>query len=144
MSDVIEKSITIKASVDEIWRSLTDSEELENWWGDGILLEPRVGGSFREPWEDDDGKIQLASGQVTAVKVKKEISFTWQEKDWPKEALTQCSFAIEDKGKLRVLTLKHLGWESLPAESRAKFFKDFQIGWGYHMKELKAYLDDEG
>lgn len=142
--NIIENSITVKASADEIWWALTDSDELENWWGDGIMLEARVGGKFREPWEDDLGKKQLASGQVTACKPKKEIHFTWREKNWPVGVETQCSFVIADQGKLRVVTLQHSGWEKFPADSREKTFKDFQIGWGYHLKELKAYLDDEG
>lgn len=142
MKEVIEQTITVKATSGEVWHSLTDRDELENWWGDGVTIEPRVGGQFRERWEDDEGKAQLASGKVTFVKEKKQITFTWREKDWPKEAITECTFLIEDQGAKCTLTLKHQGWESLPEKNREKLMKDFKVGWTYHLKELKSYLDE--
>lgn len=139
---VVELSITVKGSVDEIWRALTDSDELENWWGDDVKIEPRVGGKFNEPWEDDDRNKRLASGKVLAVKNKKEITFTWQEEDWAKEARTECTISIEDKGKFREVSVLHKGWETLPPEKQKQTIKDFKIGWNYHLKELQAYLDE--
>lgn len=140
-SDAIEMSITVKATVGEVWHALTASDELENWWSDDVTLEPKVGGKFQERWEDDRGNKQLASGKVLAVKKMKEIIFTWREKDWPKDANTECVLSIADEGALSVLTMKHTGWKTLPEPMRAKVFKDFKMGWTYHMKELKSYLD---
>lgn len=142
MKEIIELSISVKATVEEIWRALTDSDELENWWGDNVLLEPKVGGKFSEPWEDDDRNKQLASGKVLAVKPKKEITFTWKEQDWSKEARTECTLKIEDKGMVRLISVMHQGWETLPAEQQKQMIKDFKIGWNYHLKELQAYLDE--
>jgi uncharacterized protein YndB with AHSA1/START domain len=142
MSEVIEQSFVTKASVGEIWHALTDRDELENWWGEGVILDPKTGGKFCEPWEDDDGSRKMASGKVLAAKANKEITFTWTEKEWPKTAETQVTFTISDDGKLRSLKLKHSGWEKLPEAKRAATLKDFKIGWSYHMKELKSYLDE--
>ncbi len=142
MSESIELFITVRATVAEIWRALTDADDRENWWGEDVVLDAKVGGSFREPWEDDEGEQKLASGKVTAIKVNKEITFTWKEKDWPANAQTTCTFSIEDKGKTRALILNHSGWEIFPPAKQKKIMKDFQIGWTYHLQELKAYLDD--
>lgn len=139
--EVIEIKLSVKATVGEVWHALTDKDELENWWGEGVTIEPKVGGVFREKWEDDEGKKQLASGKVTAVKKQKEISFTWSEKDWPKDAVTQCTFTIEADGPKTILHLLHAGWETLPEAKRAKIMKDFKVGWGYHFDELKEYLN---
>src|SRR3989344_3027114 len=98
MKDLIEQSIRIKASAAWIWNALTDRSEIENWWSDEVVLEPKVGGTFREAWEDDSGKAQLASGKVLELKKNQFISFSWREKDWPKEALTKCTLVIEDNG----------------------------------------------
>lgn len=142
VSETIELSISVKASPEEIWQVLTDPDELENWWGDGVRLEPRVGGVFSEPWEDDKGTRQMASGKVKTLKKKQEISFTWTEKSWPTEAQTICAITIEDKKMIRMIHLKHTGWETLPADIRNKTLKDFKVGWNYHLKELQAYLDE--
>lgn len=142
MKEVIELSITLKASTGWIWNALTDRGELENWWSEDVILEPKKGGNFREPWANDEGKAQLASGKVIELKKEQFITFTWKEKDWPKESLTKCSFIIEDNGKNRTLTVRHDGWDSLPETKRSQLIKDFKIGWNYHLKELRSYLDD--
>lgn len=142
MSEVIELSVKLKASKGWIWNALTDRGELENWWSEDVILEPKVGGNFKEPWEDDEGQRQLASGKVTALKKEKLITFTWKEKSWPTKAQTLCTFTIEDSGSERILSLRHEGWETLPEDQRKKIMKDFKVGWTYHLKELKSYLDD--
>ncbi|MNT63781.1 hypothetical protein D3C72_2016270 [compost metagenome] len=142
MSEVIEFDFVTKATAGEVWHALTDRDELENWWGEGVVLDPKAGGKFCEPWEDDDGARKMAIGKVKAAKANKEIVFTWVEKDWPKGSETECTFTIQDDGKLRKLSLKHVGWDSLPKDKRTSIIKDFKIGWGYHMKELKSYLDE--
>ncbi len=142
MQNSIEHSFSTEASAGEIWNSLTDRDELENWWGEGIILEPKVGGRFCEPWQDDDGVNRKAIGKVISLKPQKEIVFTWTESEWPKSASTQCSFFIKDDGKTRTLTMKHEGWESLPEELRSKTLKDFNVGWTFHLRELKSYLDE--
>ncbi|MGZ3774268.1 MAG: SRPBCC family protein [Pseudobdellovibrionaceae bacterium] len=142
MDKFIELSVTLKASCGWIWNALTDRGELENWWGEKVILEPKVGGTFKEPWDNDDGIPQLASGKVLKVKKENLIVFTWKEKNWPKDSVTICSFIIEDNGKNRSLTVKHEGWETLPDAIRPQLIKDFKIGWNYHLKELRSYLDD--
>lgn len=142
MKEQIELSITVRAEAGEVWHALTDSDELENWWGEGIKLEPKVGGPFREKWEDDEGQPQLASGKVLEVKKLKLIRFSWTEKSWPKNAITECTYEISEAGPGKsTLTVRHTGWETLPAAIRDKTLKDFKTGWTYHLKELKEYLD---
>jgi len=142
MKDLIEQNIRIKASAAWIWNALTDPSEIENWWSDEVVLEARVGGNFREVWEDDDGNEQLASGKVLKLKNNEFITFSWRERDWPKEANTQCTLTIQDQGSHRTLSLVHEGWETLPEAKRSQTIKDFKLGWNYHLKELQSYLDD--
>lgn len=143
MDLIIEQSIVVKASHLELWHALTDADELENWWGDGVVIEAKVGGKFCEKWQDDEGNNQVASGKVLSVKDKKEIKFTWQEKNWPKAAVTECSFLIQEQAANKcMLTVRHTGWETLPEALREQCLKDFKIGWSYHLKELKSYLDE--
>ncbi len=142
MKEMIELSITVRANSVELWHALTDKDELENWWGDGVVIEPKLGGRFQEKWEDDEGNKQLASGKVLAIKNKKQITFSWTEKSWPKTAFTECTFEVEEAGPGKsTLTVRHGGWEKLPEALRKQALKDFKTGWSYHLKELKEYLD---
>lgn len=142
MKEMIELSIKVRANSIELWHALTDKDELENWWGDGVVIEPKMGGRFQEKWEDDEGNKQVASGKVLALKNKKQITFSWVEKSWPKNAVTECTFEINEDGPGKSsLTVRHTGWETLPAALRGQALKDFKTGWSYHLKELKEYLD---
>lgn len=141
-ADVIEESIKVRATPEEIWRALTDSDELEDWWSEEVILEPRKGGKFREPWLDDGGAKQLASGEVLSVKARQEITFTWKEKNWEKNQTTQCTLMISDEKTHRLVTVRHEGWDLFPDNNKKKLMQDFSLGWKYHLKELKAYLDD--
>lgn len=143
MKEMIELSISVKANVGEVWHALTDRDELENWWSEDVVIEPKVGGKFIEKWQDDEGTRQLASGRVLISKPKKQIAFTWREKDWPQSSVTECSFTIEPQGPTKsLLKLTHSGWETLPPERRTVLLKEFKVGWTYHLKELKSYLDE--
>ncbi|QDK37246.1 SRPBCC domain-containing protein [Bdellovibrio sp. NC01] len=140
MKDQIELSVTVRATAAEIWRALTD--ETEDWWSEDVVLEPKKGGIFKEPWEDDAGRKMLASGKVLDVQPNKMIKFTWKEKDWPANAQTECTFEISEEAGKRVIKVVHTGWDSLPEAKRQSTIKDFHVGWNYHLKELKSYLDD--
>lgn len=142
---LIESTITVKASLGELWNALTDRDELENWWGEDVVLEPRIGGKFQERWEDDQRNQQVALGQVKLVKKQEQISFTWREKDWAPNAVTTCTFILKSIGLRKdqsSLTMRHSGWETLPESQRKQILKDFKVGWTYHLKELKSYLDE--
>ena len=56
-----EYDITIAASVDAVWRALTDPRELERWFPLTARMEPGAGGWFELRWgvvdEGDDWPI---------------------------------------------------------------------------------------
>ena len=139
---VIELKINTYQSAEVLWNALTDSDELANWWSEKVVLQTKKGGLFKEPWEDDQGQKQLAQGKVIDLKKNQFITFSWSEKSWPGKAQTFCTFAIEDQGKTRQLKVTHQGWESLPEKLQKATMREFKVGWTYHLKELKSYLDD--
>ncbi|MEK2644256.1 SRPBCC family protein [Bdellovibrio sp. BCCA] len=141
MSEVIQKSITLHAEPSKIWEALTTPEELSEWWNDGVVIEPEIGGLFKEPWVDSEGVAQVATGKILEAREKEELKFTWHEKDWPVEWETECSFKIDDNGEERVLTVTHDGWEHLPEDKRENVIKDFETAWAIHLKELKSFID---
>lgn len=142
MSLVIEKKTKIFAPKAWIWNALTDPSELENWWSEDVTLDAKVGGRFKEIWEDDNGNEQVATGKVIALQKEKFITFIWQEKSWPKTVVTECTLRIEEQGKECTLTVEHSGWEQLTEKIQKSTMKEFELGWNYHLQELKSYLED--
>jgi uncharacterized protein YndB with AHSA1/START domain len=58
----VERAITVEAPVREVWRALTDGEQLSAWFGAEAEIDPRPGGrvTFRRP----DGTVRRASVEV--------------------------------------------------------------------------------
>lgn len=137
----IVKRLEIKATPCQIWEALTTKRLLAKWWGKGIELQPKSGGRFHEPWKDDHGGEQLASGTVLSAEKAKEIKFTWREKFWPEERQTVCLFRIENAGPKTALVLEHSGWECFPPGEAEKMAGAFEAGWNDHFTSLKAFLE---
>ena len=57
----------IDASPEAVWKALTDPGKISQWWGEGVKIEPRVGGRFEEPWTDENDRRILTFGEVLCV-----------------------------------------------------------------------------
>ncbi|KYG69455.1 SRPBCC domain-containing protein [Bdellovibrio bacteriovorus] len=137
----IEKTISLKAPREDIWRALTKKNELSQWWNEGVILQPDIGGIFQEPWIDSEGQKHLASGRVVYSRENHDIVFTWHEHEWRPEWETECMLKIEDKGEERTVTLQHYGWEHFPDAQRESLQKEFDVVWDIHLKDLKKYIE---
>jgi uncharacterized protein YndB with AHSA1/START domain len=80
-----------EAPPEVIWRSWTDPEMVEKWFGsdpNGIVLSAElsvwIGGTFEVCFRNSDGTQFTCFGEYTAVEWDKALSFTWLWKDSPK------------------------------------------------------------
>ena len=137
--NVLNKTLSLKASKEQVWSALTSENELSQWWNDGVKLEPVVGGDFYEPWGDD----QLATGKVKRVITNKLIEFTWQEKYWDQSQITTCLFTIKAQGDHSILEVQHSGWNTFKdIEEKEKMIIGFEKGWDAVLSRLRDYIED--
>jgi hypothetical protein len=73
----VHRRIVLEAAPDEVWRLLTDPDELAAWWGAGTTIEVAPGGDarFREEGEPD------RQGRVVEAKPGRRLVFDW----WPED-----------------------------------------------------------
>jgi hypothetical protein len=73
----VHRRIVLEAAPDEVWRLLTDPDELAAWWGEGTTIDVRPGGEawFREEGEPD------RQGRVVEAKPGRRLVFDW----WPED-----------------------------------------------------------
>ena len=50
----IEREIVLPAGPDEVWRSLTEAERLEEWFANDVELDPTPGGEGVFRWDDGE------------------------------------------------------------------------------------------
>jgi uncharacterized protein YndB with AHSA1/START domain len=58
MDRVVERNVDLDASPAEVWRALTEPDELATWFGPDVELDLRPGGGGR--FVDDDGQARRA------------------------------------------------------------------------------------
>ena len=146
MTDRIERTVDLKASLSRVWKALTDHEEFGKWF------RVRLDGPFAAG--------QVSRGNVTypgyehlkweAVVQKMEperlFSFTWHpyavdpEQDYSAETPTVVEFTLQPTATGTRLTVVESGFDKLPAHRRDLAFHRNEEGWTIQMKNVAEYL----
>src|SRR5262249_46913150 len=50
----VSREIEFPVPPDEVWEALTDPDQLEEWYANGVELDPREGGAGVFRWEDGE------------------------------------------------------------------------------------------
>lgn len=144
----IQESITVKASVDEVWQAWTTREGIRSFFAPDAEIDARVGGSFQIHM-DPGAPVGMkgADGMVfLALQPKKMISFTWNAPPSLPEARKQRTVVIvrmTAKGDaLTEVSLHHTGWgEAAPDNEWGKAYDYFAKVWPGVLKNLKKRFD---
>ena len=77
MEPLVERAVNLDASPDDVWRTITESDELATWLGSEAELDARPGGHGR--FVDDDGVTRRAV--VDEVRPGERLVLRW----WPED-----------------------------------------------------------
>jgi len=147
MTDRIEKTIELKASVSRVWRALTNHHEFGSWF------RVRLDGPFVPG--------QVARGQMTypgyehlrwEVLVQKMepgrlFSFTWHpyavdpDADYSKEPPTLVEFTLEATATGTRLRIVESGFDKLPDERRDEAFRMNERGWTIQAGNIAQHVE---
>jgi uncharacterized protein YndB with AHSA1/START domain len=73
MPERIEREVLLPAALNEVWKALTDGDQVSEWFGAEVEMEPRLGGRvrFRFPDGSERGAI------IEAFETKRLLVFRW-------------------------------------------------------------------
>ncbi len=78
-NNVIDQSVTIKASRPDVFEALTQASELMRWFPTKVESDPKTGGAFRYEWEWEDASQNGAqAGKYTDVVTDERLAYTWR------------------------------------------------------------------
>lgn len=143
----IRMSILVEAGVDEVWKALSSQEALRNWFNDTIEVDPRQGG--RIYFDGTNGtETYRVEGQITEWEPRERLSFEWPSGVGQPTVLSieleQCDVDGGDTAQTTV-TLRHHGFDELPAGTRDATFSEFQQRWnGDELIPLKLHVEGVG
>lgn len=140
-SEPFTTEIIINSPASEIWKAITDKDEMKKWYIDIEEFEPKEGFEFQF-WEGDENKKFLHLCKVTEVIPEKKISYTWKYDEFPVKTLV--TFEIFDEGSnTSKVRLTHDGVENFPQDGDFKK-ENFVAGWNYLIgTSLKNYLEEK-
>lgn len=127
----VEKELFIKASVEQVFRAITDPVELGRWFGQQAEVDLRPGGALRFTWVPEGTE----GGTVVAVEPPRRFVFQWGSKH-----VTEVAFVLtpHDDGTLLRLTETGFGagddWDRMYIENNR--------GWDKELGHLRTWVEE--
>ena len=143
----IDRTITIDASPDRVWRALTREEELSAWFKVKIegTLAPNVTLWMTSTHAGYEGqRFQVHIAEMTPPR---RLVWRWHpgavdpSVDYSREPMTTVTFALEPVGKSTKLTVSETGFDHISLARRAKVFADNSGGWAEVVVWLQKYAE---
>lgn len=137
----IEKDISIKAKIDEVWEALTNPEKVKQYFfGTEIVTTWKVGSSliFQGEWE---GKAYQDKGNILALEPNKKLQYNYWSafsgmEDLP-ENYSIVSYELSEENGSALLKLSQKGFSNEEAMEHSK------QGWEIILNSLKRLVEGE-
>ena len=138
--DALEIVGEIPAPPEQVFRALTESDELMKWWGTrgtltGARVNLRPGGEYRFEFLSPEGDAAWVKGQYQVVDPPRRIVKTWFNSKFPDLRNTVELNLAPAAGGTR-LTVIHSGLKDRP-----EAFDDYAKGWPEllgHLREVEG------
>jgi uncharacterized protein YndB with AHSA1/START domain len=121
---VIER--TYKASIEKVWKAISNREQMKQWYFDLAAFEPKVGFEFSF-YGGTPEKSYLHLCQVMEVVPGKKLSYSWRYDGFPGNSLV--TFELFKEGSDTRLRLTHEGLETFPQDNPDFAPQSFAAGW---------------
>jgi uncharacterized protein YndB with AHSA1/START domain len=137
----IEREVVIDAPVEVVWRTITEPDQISQWFADRVELEVKPGGRGYLGFGDQGGPVV-----VEAVDPLTRFSFRWNH-PLGEEPVAGNSVLVEftlvpvggRRTLLRVVESGHqlLAW---PQEEKERYAEEHSGGWGTFLDRLNTLL----
>lgn len=153
--DRIEKQVLLRASLDRVWRAISDAEQFGCWFGvrfDGpFVAGTSVTGTITPTSVDEEvANLQQphagtrGTWQIVAVEELRRFAYRWHpfavESGVEDEPTTLVEFVLSETPEGVLLTITESGFAALPEPRRSTAFEANSGGWGMQVKLVAKYL----
>ena len=149
MNDLtIRQEIIIEASIQNVFKAITDADQLTQWFPDVTILEPKEGGNvqftfLKDKLDKSDKHIHKLDkdhkviGKITKIVPNKELSYTWRHQNIPDFPETIVSWHLEqlDENKTKLI-LTHSGF----TDKDNNEYDSHNEGWSWFIIRLQNYV----
>ncbi|WP_135453553.1 SRPBCC family protein [Mycobacterium sp. DL99] len=156
-TDRIEKEVLLKASLDRVWRAISDAEEFGRWFGvrfDGPFVAGESVNGVMTPTEvDPDVAVsqepyagEAAKWHIVALEPPHRMAYRWHpyavdaDTDYSAEPTTLVEFTLTEAEDGVLLRIVESGFDAIPAHRRSAAFESNSEGWAIQAELVRKYL----
>lgn len=146
-TDRIEKSVSINAPLERVWRAISEAEQFAAWFGldaAGAKFEAGSPAEMKLSSPPEYAGMPFTI-DVVSVEAGRYFAFRWHPYavdptvDYSGEPTTLVEFLLEPDGDGTLLTLSESGFNAIPEHRRAKAFEMNDHGWGIQVQRIREY-----
>lgn len=147
-TDRIEKSVSIEAPIERVWRAISEADQFASWFGlnaAGARFEAGKPAEMKLAAPPEYAGMPFTI-DVVSVEAGRYFAFRWHPYavdpgvDYSGEATTLVEFLLEATGDSTLLTLTESGFNAVPEHRRATAFEMNDHGWGIQVQRVKEYV----
>jgi uncharacterized protein YndB with AHSA1/START domain len=148
MTDLtIEREILIEAPADVVWRTITEPDQIVQWFADRVELDLRPGGAGTFVFENRATSSEVTAPLVVeAVEPPQRFAFRWSHPEG-QSPVAGNSMLVEflltaegnERTRLRVMEsgIDRVSWSDA---EKASYAEDHRHGWSVHIRRLGDLL----
>ena len=143
----IERDVVIEAPVEVVWRTVTEPEQIAQWFANRVELNATPGGAGVFVFEDKDGNpVHTAPLVVETVEPPTRFSFRWCHPEGTdpvsgNSMLVEFTLVSEGSGRTRLWVaesgLDVIAW---PDDDKVRYAEEHRDGWSNFMGRLAGLL----
>jgi uncharacterized protein YndB with AHSA1/START domain len=137
------------------------TREIDQWWRQGpkyrmggrrrgqLFFECNLGGRLFETFAEGGGTIEV--GKVMRWDPPRSFELEWRGVNFKPDESTTVAVTFEPSGEGTLVTVRHSGWSSLPADHPARhglvgapFSRKIGLWWGELMSAMREYVAERG
>ena len=134
---VIER--TFNASIERVWKAITDRDQMKKWYFDIENFKPEVGFEFKF-YGENEGRKYVHLCEITEVIKNKKLSHTWRYEGYEGNSIV--TYELFAEGTATRLKLTHEGLETFSINNPDFAKENFVAGWTYIIgSSLKEFVE---
>jgi uncharacterized protein YndB with AHSA1/START domain len=136
----VEKTIWINVPRERVWRAITQSQEIMQWWGDYWEISTlEVGETLKFGTPDD-----FMTATIAVVDPPHQFTILWPPQPQYHNIEIFTSFVLQEENGGTRVTVTETGFEALPDDIRQKRYDQTAVGYATVLEHLKELLEGEG
>ena len=134
MADILHR-VGIKASLEDVYKTLATPEGVAGWWTNDAQGESKVGGTLT--FRFSAGGVEIGSFKMKILELRSTELVLWEVIDGPAEWIgTTIRFELKQEDGYAIVLFKHQGWKE-PVE----FMHHCSTKWAIFMMSLKSLVE---